>query len=363
MMKSKEENSRTDLKVKPIKALCTAETSPEIKVLEKHIKIHYAGWATEQRILSEDEMAALMASNEPEILLTSYDPITRKVIDSSPRLKLVVCTRANPVNVDDGYLREKGIPLSYAPERNADSTAEYTVAMMLAVMRRIPNAHHDLKMGFHTAEESQRQSTKAGLRRDVTWALGKDTPYVQYKGFQMKGRTLGIVGYGSIGRRVADICRAFGMNIMVYDPYLSEEEKDDAVVAPTLLELAGKVDVLTVHSKDTPETFQMINKKVLDHMKPDAFFINTSRGALVDEEALVEALLSGNIAGAALDVFESEPILKNHPLLKECNNVVLTPHLAGATHDAIHNHTHQLVTDVTHFLQGEALEYEYKLDS
>ncbi|SMP63842.1 D-isomer specific 2-hydroxyacid dehydrogenase, catalytic domain [Anoxynatronum buryatiense] len=240
-----------------MEVLCTAETSTQIGVLEKNLQIHYAGWTTEQRILSEDEMAALMAANEPEILLTSYDPITRKVIDSSPRLKLVVCTRANPVNVDDGYLREKGIPLSYAPERNSDSTAEYTVAMMLAVMRRIPNAHHDLKMGLHTAEESAViQDTKAGLRRDVTWALGKETPYVHYKGFQMKGRTLGIVGYGSIGRRVADICRAFGMKIMVFDPYLPEAEKDGAVFAATLLELAREADVLTVHSKDTQRPFK-----------------------------------------------------------------------------------------------------------
>lgn len=361
MMKSKEENKKTEPELKPMKALCTAETSPEIKVLEQHhLGIHYAGWATEQRILSEDEMAALMAAHEPEILLTSYDSITQKVIDSSPRLQLVVCTRANPVNVDDGYLREKGIPLSYAPERNADSTAEYTVAMMLAVMRRIPNAHHDLKMGLHTAEEHQVQEPKAGLRKDVTWALGKDTPYVHYKGDQMKGRTLGIVGYGSIGRRVGDICRAFGMKVMVYDPYLPEDEKDDAIFAATLLELAREADVLTVHSKDTPETFHLINREVLNQMKPNAFFINTSRGALVDEEALVEALLNGKIAGAALDVFESEPIQKNHPLLKKCSNVVLTPHLAGATHDAIHNHTCQLVSDVTHFLRGETLEFEYK---
>ncbi len=342
-----------------MQVLCTAETSPEIQQLEKVIQIHYAGWATEQRILSEDEMAELMAVHQPEILLTSYDPITRRVIESSSKLKLVVCTRANPVNVDDACLREKGIPLSYAPERNSDSTAEYTVAMMLSVMRRIPNAHHDLKTGLHTAEEKPVQDTKAGLRRDITWALGKDTPYVHYKGFQMKGRTLGIVGYGSIGRRVGEICRAFGMKIMVYDPYLPEEEKDDAVFADTLLELAQEADVLTVHSKDTPETFQMINREFLRHMKPSAFFINTSRGALVDEEALVEALASRKIAGAALDVFESEPIWENHPLLKECDNVVLTPHLAGATHDAIENHTRQLVTDVTHFLKGEDLEFEY----
>jgi D-3-phosphoglycerate dehydrogenase / 2-oxoglutarate reductase len=341
-------------------ALCTAEVSQEIEALENWMGIIYAGWVKDQRILSEDEMAALMEKHMPDILITSYDPITRRVIESSPNLKLVVCTRANPVNVDDACLREKNILFSYAPERNSDSTAEYTVAMMLSIMRRIPIAYHDLKSGLHTSDAKPEQLVREGLRRDVTWALGKDTPYVQYKGSQLNGKTLGIIGYGSIGRRVGKICRGFGMKIMVFDPHLENDRTDDAIFLDSLLELAEKSDVLTIHSKDTPDTFHLMNRKVFAHMKKDAFFINTSRGALVDEQALIEALKSRRIAGAALDVFESEPIVKDHPFLTECDNVIITPHLAGATYDAIDNHTIQLVKDVTHFLMGEPLEFEYK---
>lgn len=341
------------------RVLCTAEASGHIQTLEDHVEMLYEGWASEQRILSEDELSILMKKYDPEILLTSYDPVTRRVIDSANKLRMVVCTRANPVNVDADHLREKGILLSYSPERNSDCTAEYTVAMMLSIMRRIPLAYHDLKMGLHTVKESGDKGVIDGLKRDVTWALGKDTPYIQYKGFQMRGRTLGIIGYGSIGRRVAAICRRFGMNIIAYDPFIDRTKHSDVRFTETLLQLAAEADVITVHSKDTPDTYHIINEDVFKTMKKDSFFINTSRGALVDEAALVHALRTKSIAGAAIDVFESEPIEENHPFLSELENCVVTPHLAGATYDAIENHTMQLVTDVMHFLKGEDLEFEY----
>ncbi|MDY0257690.1 NAD(P)-dependent oxidoreductase [Gudongella oleilytica] len=339
--------------------LCTAETGDLIRTLDDFAKIEFKGWAEEQRILTEEELCSLMEAYQPDILITSYDPVTRKAIDSSKNLKLVICTRANPVNVDTGYLKEKGIPLSYSPERNSDCTAEYTVAMMLSIMRRIPMAYHDLKKGLHTVEEARDNEIREGLKRDVTWALGKDTPYIQYKGYQMKGRTLGVVGYGSIGRRVASICRSFGMKIIVFDPYLDKNAFEDVYFTDTLLELANKADVVSVHSKDSPSTYHIIDKEFLDNMKTGSFFINTSRGALVDEAALVEALREGRIMGAALDVFETEPIRRDHPFLGELENCVVTPHLAGATYDAIDNHTDQLVRDVLHFINGEELEFEY----
>lgn len=342
------------------KILCTAETGKLIKALEGLGQVEFKGWAAEQRILSEEELCNLMETYEPDILITSYDPVTRKVIDSSKNLRLVVCTRANPVNVDTGYLRERGIPLSYSPERNSDCTAEYTVAMMLSIMRRIPMAYHDLKKGLHTVDEAGENEVREGLKRDVTWALGKDTPYIQYKGYQMKGRTLGVVGYGSIGRRVASICRGFGMKIIAFDPYLDKSAFEDVYFTDSLIELANKADVVSIHSKDSPSTYHIIDKEFLDNMKSDAFFVNTSRGALVDEAALVEALREGRIMGAALDVFESEPIKRDHPFLGELGNCVVTPHLAGATYDAIDNHTEQLVRDVIHFINGEDLEFEYK---
>ena len=346
-----------------VKALLTAEVSPKAKELEALLdEVVYAGWYKDGVILSEDEMAKLAADNNVDIIITSYDPITKKVIDSAPNLKLIVCTRANPVNVDVEYARKKNILISYAPGRNSDCTAEYTVAMMLAVTRRIPMAYAALKNGQHVAEnvaENNQNTPISGLRRDVTWALGPDTPYVLYKGNQLHGKTLGVVGYGDIGRRVAKLCKAFGMKILVYDPYITKAE-EDITLASTLQELAQQADIITVHCKDVPETYHLIDRSVFKAMKKTAYFINTSRCAIVDEEALIEALLNNEIAGAALDVFDKEPLAADHPFITKCNNVVITPHLAGATYEAIENHTEQLLTDVKNFLNSAPLTYEYK---
>lgn len=348
-----------------MKALLTAEVSPKAKELENMLdEVVYAGWYKDGVILSEEEMMKLAADNNVDIIITSYDPITKKVIDSAPNLKLIVCTRANPVNVDVEYARKKNILVSYAPGRNSDCTAEYTVAMMLAVTRKIPMAYAALKGGKHVAEkvaENDKNEPIDGLRRDVTWALGPDTPYVLYKGNQLHGKTLGVIGYGDIGRRVAKICRAFEMKILVYDPYISKTEGEDVVYASTLEELAQQADIVTVHCKDVPETYHLIDSSFFKAMKKTAYFINTSRGAIVDEQALIEALLNNDIAGAALDVFDKEPISADHPFITKCKNVVITPHLAGATYEAIENHTEQLLTDIKNFVDNRPLIYEYKL--
>lgn len=341
-----------------MKALLTAEVSKEhIKELEDIIDIEYAGWVEEKKILSEEQMMDLV--KDKEILITSYDPVTKNVIDAAPGLKLIVCTRANPVNIDTNYTKQKGIKVSYAPGRNSDCAAEFTVALMLSIMRRIPMAYADLHNGKHVADRKQENETKEGLRSDVTWALDDNSPYVLYKGFQMNGRTLGIVGYGSIGQRVGKICRGFGMNILIYDPFVDPNTLEENTTSVSFDELLNKSDVITVHCKDTPETYKLINEDAFNKMKKTAYFINTSRGALVDEKALINALLNHDIAGAGLDVFESEPIAKDHPFLTQCDNIVITPHLAGATYDAIINHTNMMVKDVKHFVNNEPIEYDY----
>jgi D-3-phosphoglycerate dehydrogenase / 2-oxoglutarate reductase len=341
-----------------MKTLLTAEISePHIKELDEIVDIQYAGWFKTKKILSEDQMIELV--QDKEILITSYDPITKNVIDAAPGLKLIVCTRANPVNVDTEYAKQKGIKVSYSPGRNTTCTAEFTVALMLSIMRKIPIAYAALHSGQHVAEEKRENTVREGLRTDVTWALDGDSPYVLYKGRQMCGRTLGIVGYGSIGRAVAKICRGFGMDILIYDPFVDPDSLEENTLSVSFDALLNKADVITVHCKDIPETRGIINADAFKKMKKTTYFINTSRGALVDEQALISALLNHEIAGAAVDVFESEPIAKNHPFLTQCDNIVITPHLAGATYDAIVNHTIALVKDVRHFINEEPLEYEY----
>jgi D-3-phosphoglycerate dehydrogenase len=342
-----------------MKTLLTAEISePHIKELKNILDIQYAGWFKTKKILNEDQMAEL--ATDKEIIITSYDPITKKVIDAAPGLKLIVCTRANPVNIDTGYAKKKGIKISYSPGRNSTCTDEFTVALMLSIMRKIPIAYAALHNGQHVADVKQKNTIKEGLRSDVTWALDCDSPYVLYKGDQLSGRTLGVVGYGSIGRLVAKLCRGFGMNVLIYDPFVNPDTLEENTRSVSFDELLGNADVITVHCKDTPETRGIINADAFSKMKKTAYFINTSRGALVDEQALISALLNHDIAGAAVDVFESEPLAKDHPFLTKCDNVVITPHLAGATYDAIVNHTVMLVNDVKHFISGEPLEFEYK---
>lgn len=343
-----------------MKALVTAEVNSDIiKELENLIDITYEGWEKENRVLTEEEMISY--SRDKDIIITSYDPITKKVIDQCPNLKLIVCTRSNPVNIDIKYARKRNIQISYAPGRNSDCTAEFTVALMLAVTRKIPMAYKALKDGEHVGLKEKQQAIKAGLRRDVTWDLNDKSPYVLFKGMQLKGKTVGIIGYGSIGRRVANICGAFGMNVLINDPFFKNTDEITGVTFVSFEKLLKQADVVSVHCKDCEETQNLINARAFELMKKTAFLINTSRGALVDEQALIDALAGKKIAGAALDVFSSEPIAADHPFITELDNVVITPHLAGATYDAIDNHTHQLVEDVKLFLEGKSLKYEYKL--
>lgn len=342
-----------------LKILSTAEIDYEIfKALEDLADIQYEGWYKDSEILTEEQMINLIKGKD--VLITSYDPVTKAVINASENLKLIFCTRANPVNIDVNYAREKGITVCYTPGRNSDCTAEFTVALMLSITRKIPNAHLDLHNGKFTNQSSVTNQIKEGLKRDITWSLGKNTPYVEYKGMQLNGHSLGLIGYGSIGRKVAKICHAFDMKILVYDPYLTKDMVEDYVTLLSLDELLASSDIVSVHCKDVKETERMINADSFKKMKKTAYFVNTARGIVVDEKALIEALRNKEIAGAAIDVYESEPIAIDHPFLKELNNVVTTPHLAGATYDAISNHTRQVVEDVISFIENKPLKYEYK---
>ena len=337
------------------KAFVSAEMDYEVaKELEQYLDIEYA---EDRAILSVDDMKRLVS--DKDVLITSYDPVTKEVIDAAPNLGMIVCTRATPVNVDTAYAKEKGIKVSYAVDRNSDSAAEFTIALMLSVSRKIPFAFKDLHNGIFVAEAMDNKSSES-VKRDVTWSTGAESPYVTYKGFQLHGHSVGIVGCGGIGRRVGAICNAFGCKVYASDPFLTQDMLPDNITLLPLEELAEKVDIMTVHLKDSPQTEKIINANIFKKMKKTAFLINTSRGAVIDEEALIHALRTGEIAGAGIDVFNSEPIAKNHPYFEMSDRVVITPHIAGATWDAITNHTRQFVTDVKHYLEGEELEYEYK---
>lgn len=341
-----------------MKALITAEINKSLlEEIESLIEVTLAGWAVKQEKLSEEEIIKLMKGKE--ILITSYDEITRKVIEECKELKLIACTRSNPVNIDIHAAKEKGITVIYTPGRNADSAAEFTIALMLNIARKIPMAYKALKDGKFLNQKKSPVSPKKGLKEDVTWALGSDSPYVLYKGFELKRKILGLIGYGSIGRKVANIARGLGMYIYVYDPYISEVELNDNVCQKVGFDqLLRESDFISCHCSVTSETTDLLSSKEFKMMKNTAFLINTSRGAIIDEKALIQALKNHEIAGAALDVYETEPLWENHPFI-ELDNMVITPHLGGATIEAITNHTKMIIEDLKRYLKGEKLLYQY----
>lgn len=343
-----------------MKIFFTAEyDEAQLKPLYEIGEVVKDGWAIGLPKMEEDEFAAKSA--DADIIITSYDDVTRRVIENAPNLKLIACTRATPVNVDMEAAKERGIPVLYTPGRNSDSTAEMTIALMLSIARKIPMAYKALKEGKFTADPNAKKVTKEGLKVDMVWDMDENSPYTIFKGNQLKGKTLGIVGYGSIGRRVGKIARAIGMELLIYDPFLCPIDIEEVGVKKVekLEALMKNADFITCHMKITPDTTGIISRAMIALMKPTAYFINSSRGAILDEEALIDALREKRIAGAAFDVYAKEPIASNHPYITELDNVVITPHIAGATEEVLTNHTRQIVADVERFMENRPMLYRY----
>lgn len=248
------------------------------------------------------------AIGDADIVFTQFCPINKKVIDRCPNLKVVGVFRGGYENVNVAYCTEKGIAVMNTPGRNADSVADFTVGAMICEARNIARGHLGLKNG-----EWIRTYPNSGIIPDLP------------------GKTVGLIGIGEIGRKVARRLSGFDMNILVYDPYC--KNPPEGVTMVDLPELMAKSDFVSLHARLTESNRHLINADMLALMKPTAYLINTSRAGLVDEDALHEALVSGKIAGAMLDVFELEPPGKDHPLVT-LPNVTITPHMAGGSNDA-----------------------------
>lgn len=344
-----------------MKIFFTAEYSKEeLKPLYEMGEVVIDGWAMGLPKIPEQEL--MEKTKDADMIIVSYDEVTRKVIENAPNLKLIACTRATPVNVDMQAAKERNIPVIYTPGRNSDTAAEFTIGLMLSVARNIPMAYKALKEGKYTGEPKSTNDAKKGLKVDMMWDMQPDAPYMVFKGAELKGKTLGIIGYGSIGRRVGKIARAIGMSLLIYDPFVCPIDIEEIGVnkAEKLEDLMKNADFVTSHMKVTPETTGIISKEMISLMKPTAYFINSSRGAILDEGALIDALREKRIAGAAFDVYANEPISKDHPYITELDNVVITPHIAGATDDVLVHHTKQIVADVKRFLEGGKMLYQYR---
>jgi D-3-phosphoglycerate dehydrogenase / 2-oxoglutarate reductase len=261
-----------------------------------------------------------------DVLVTQFCTVPATLLEACPQLKVVGVLRAGVENVDVAAATARGVLVVNTPGRNADAVADFTVGVLIAEARNIARGHHGLHQG-------------KWLREYANSGHIPDLP----------GKTVGIVGLGEIGRKVARRLAGFDMAILAYDPFVTAPPAGIRMVdLPTLM---AESDFVTVHARLTKETERLVSRALLARMKPTAYLINTSRSALVDEPALVEALRERRIAGAALDVFDHEPPGLDDPLL-QLQNVTLTPHMAGGSNDAFFNCPKLLAAELGKLLDG-----------
>lgn len=265
---------------------------------------------------------------DAEIVIVGRYGFPRKAFLSAPRLKMIALWQTGYDNVDIEAATEHGVVVSNVPSYSFDAVAEFVFALALNLLRRV-----------HTADARYRKS-------ELNCSC--------YVGKQLMGKTLGVIGTGDIGKRVIQIGHGFNMKVLSVTAHPSpEKEKELGVKFVDLDTLLSESDILTLHLPLTPATEMMIGARELAKMKRTAILINTARGRIIDEEALIEALVEKRIAGAGLDVFEKEPLPKDS-LLLSLDNVVLTPHIAFLTEESIEECTYLCVKNVEKFLEGKA---------
>lgn len=337
-----------------MKTLVTARLDPRhLKLLaEMGLEIETSGYGALGRKLSEEELIASLTG--VQVAIVEFEPLNAKVIDAARDLKLIAACRNEPAaNVDLAYATKKGIPVIFTPGRNANAVAEYTIGLALSIARNISSAHHFLR--FTDELTSVSYGDKSGDRKSITseWSLEPGAPFQRFQGVELSGKHLGLIGFGAIGQAIARLASAFGMVISAYDPFQNiETYKSHAVNQTSLEEISLNSDFIAMAAKVTPETIGIFSAGLISMMKPTAYFINTARAALVDYNALLLALQDGRIQGAALDVFPSEP-LENNSEFRTLNNVVLSPHLAGATTDVVFHHGEMVLADLLEINGGK----------
>lgn len=255
---------------------------------------------------SQEELIKKIADVDV-LLVRSATKVTREVIEAAPKLKLIGRAGVGVDNIDLTAATEKGIIVVNAPDGNTNSAAEHTIAMMTSLARHIPQAYNALKNGIWDRKS--------------------------YVGVELKNKTLGVVGFGRIGTEVAHRAKGQRMNVMAYDPFLTEERANElGVTKSTVEEICQQADFITVHTPLLPETKNLINKEKFAMMKSGVRIINCARGGIINEDDLYDAIVEGKVAGAALDVFVEEPAT-DHKLLT-LPQVIATPHLGASTVEA-----------------------------
>lgn len=304
-------------------------TLPEegLKPLKEHFEVIYP--ANKQAFSSDEIMEKI---TEADGYLAINVPVNAETIDAAPKLKIIANYGVGYDSIDVDYATEKGITVTNTPTAVTEATAETAFGLMLSLMRKITYCDRKLR----------------GDRSDFTWGMLQ-----KHTGNSLYGKKLGIIGMGRIGRAVARRAITFGMQTVYYQRHQlfdHFENQANATYLP-LDQLLEQSDVISLHTPLTDSTHHLLGTKELERMKPGAFIINTARGPVIDEQALVRRLQEGKLAGAGLDVFEEEPHISEELLTME--NVVLTPHIGTETIEARTAMAHEATRNLIAFFEGK----------
>ena len=300
-------------------------------------EVTYESWIEHRHLTSPDELAERVNREGYDVVVIEAEFVTREVIEACPGLAVIATARGKPVQIDVTAATENGRIVLQTPGRNADSVADLCMGMIIDRVRHISAAARAVTAG--------------------EWVYGLDddamVPYVRFRGHELAGLVLGLVGFGAVGQSVAHRAAAFGLRILAYDPYLAAEEfSRHGAESVALDDLLERSDVVSVHVELNPSTLNLLDADRLRLMKRGAIFVNTARAKVTDQDALTQLLLSGHLGGVALDVFHPEPIPAGHPLLGDERALVL-PHIGGATDDVTRHHSEMIREDLERIARGD----------
>ncbi|MFE0172930.1 2-hydroxyacid dehydrogenase [Streptomyces sp. NPDC059002] len=281
---------------------------------------------------TEDEI--IEALQGVDVCVTQMAPLTERILADCPDLKLMCVSRGGPVNANVEAATRHGVAVCYAPGRNAVATAEHTLTLLLAAARGVGDTHTDLRAGVWRGD------------------------YYDYDncGIEIEGATVGLIGYGAIGSRVAKVLVAMGAHVLVHDPYVKPELLAGIAEQVSLDDLLTRSRIVSLHARVTAETTGMIGAAQLAKMPRGSVLVNCARGALLDYDAACDALDAGQLSGAAFDVYPQEPVPADSRLLKT-PGIVMTPHIAGGSQEVAHKAARIVAAEVARFLRGEPLAH------
>ena len=302
------------------------------RLRDAEVDVSYESWLESGQLQDPEKLGHRINTEETDAVVVEADFLFAETFDAAPGLKFAGICRTATNQIDVEAATARGILVVNTPGRNANAVAELTLALMLATARRMA--------------ESDRYV------RARKWESPTE-PYSDLRGSELNGKVAGIIGLGAIGRLVAGLCNAFGMQVLAFDPFVTPREAEGFKVTWTELDFMLEVaDFVTLHAPPSGDGSPLLDSARMRRLKPGSILINTASAELVDQDALAQALRTGRIAGAGLDIFPSHPVEPSYPLL-DMPNVVLTPHIGGATDETVARHSAAMTDDLLRFLRGE----------